>query len=163
MSVVPLSICMIGFLFHLLENTTWMVLVGPKAISTTFVVIPKSNLLWVKLGTPQIIIMEVGPSVVHKCLKFSHERIVHTVQDTRFQLLITYKGFTLDHFWSTLVGPMNPQEYFLYKTYYKQKIGELAYSLAQSVVSLPPPAPIIAPSILVLEQTIPYAPSSSRG
>lgn len=62
-----------------LGNTTLMVLMGPKAVLTTFVVIPELDLLWVKLGIPWFIAIKETSSILYKCLKFPHKGIVYVV------------------------------------------------------------------------------------
>lgn len=60
------------FSIYPLGSITLMVLVGPKAMSFVFVIIPELDLFRVKLGIPWLIAMEVNPSVVYKSLKLPH-------------------------------------------------------------------------------------------
>lgn len=62
-----------------LGSITLTVLVGPKAISSTFVIILGLDLFRPKLGIPSLISMEAVLSVIHKCIKFAHKGLVHAI------------------------------------------------------------------------------------
>lgn len=70
--------------------------------------------------------METVPSIIHKCLKFPHEGLVHVIQDTRYRSLVAHEDFLLDHFWPIRVGPILPHGDLMYHAYYQYKTGELA-------------------------------------
>lgn len=111
-----------GFFVPPLGSITLMVL-GLKAMSSTFVSIPESELFWVKLGIPWLIAMDVVPSVTHKCLKFPHKGLVHVIQDTGYRPLIARGYFSLNHLWPNLLGPILPCGDLMYHAYYQYKIG----------------------------------------
>lgn len=115
-----------GLSFSPLKNITLIVLLGPKAISSTFIIIFELDIFQVKLGILLLITMDVIPSMIYKCLKFPHEGSIHVVQDIRYQPLVANRDFLLDHFWLTLVAPLLPCGDLMYRSYYQYKIGELA-------------------------------------
>lgn len=62
-----------------LGSITLTILSGPKAMSSTFVIIPKSNLFQVKLSIHWLIYMDLVPLLIHKFLKFPHEGSMHVI------------------------------------------------------------------------------------
>lgn len=60
------------------------ILVGPRPIDTIFNVIPKSDMFRMKLGIPWLASINGITFIIHKCLKFSHEGVVHVVHDTGY-------------------------------------------------------------------------------
>lgn len=57
---------------------------------------------------------------------------------------------------------MLPRGDLMYRAYYQYKTRELAPKSVQSSYSLPLPTSTSTPSIPMLEQVVPYVPSSSR-
>lgn len=65
-------------------SITLFILVGPRAMHTTFDVILEFDLFRMKLGVPWLASMNMIAFVIHKCLKFSHEGVVLFLHDTRY-------------------------------------------------------------------------------
>lgn len=59
--------------------------------------------------------------VIHKCLKFSHEGVVHIVHGTGYQPLVSHGEYSLDHFWPSLAGSFPLRMDILYKNYVRYK------------------------------------------
>lgn len=98
-------------------SITIFILVGPKALDTTFDVMSKSDLFRVNFSIPLLASMNGISFVNHKHLKFSHKGIVHVVHDTKYHPLVSYGGYSLDHFvlpW--LVPSLLEQTYFIKTT-----------------------------------------------
>lgn len=104
-----------------LGSITLSVLVGPRAIDTSFDIILGSNFFRVKLGIPWLVSMNEITSIIHKYLKFSHEGLVHVMHNTEYKLLVSCGGFSLDHFWPTSIILLPPRTYLMYHAYVKYK------------------------------------------
>lgn len=102
-------------------SITLSILVGLRAIDIVFNVIPESDLFRMKLGIPWLASMNGIAFIIHKCLKFSHEGVVHVMHDTRYQPLVSCGGYSLNHFWPTPIGPLPPRIDLFYKNYIKYK------------------------------------------
>lgn len=89
---------------------TLSILVGPRTIDIVFNVIPESDLFKVKLGIPWLDSMNGVTFIIHKCIKFSHEAVMHVVHDIRYQPLVSHGGYTLYHIWPSSVSllPLRP-------------------------------------------------------
>lgn len=115
---------------------TLLVLVGPRVVDTSLVIILESNLFRVKLGISWMVSMNGVASIIHKCLKFSHEsfvHIVHIVHNTHYKPLVSHGGFSLDHFWPALVIPLPLRIDLLYHAYFKYKIGGMMQKLTYPI------------------------------
>lgn len=62
-------------------SITLSILVGFRAVNKIFDVVSEYDFFRVKLGIPWINFMNKIASIIHKCLKFTHEGFVHVMHD----------------------------------------------------------------------------------
>lgn len=74
-----------GFLYHPQGNIKFHVTLSGKVVFTTFIVIPTSDQLQVKLGIPWLSSMQVVASPIHKYLKFTWDTNIININHSLYK------------------------------------------------------------------------------